>query len=386
MWWPPPPFETTDARYTEIADAGFTFAVGGDYLNDPLINRRALDAARNAGLDFLPVDPTLTTLTHTFLADGTDRPFRLSDAEVGQGVGTALGEYAAAEAFAGLDLYDEPHPDRFATLGKFIAAAADQAPQSLPYVNLLPSDDPTYYRSFVREANPFLVSFDRYPLLLDGDDPNWFHNLAIAADAAREAGLPAWTFIQSIKYANHRMPTGPELRWQIGIALAYGYTGIQYFTYWTPDPARGEGFEPALITVDGRRTPLWDAAAEINPVLQHLGARILPLTRLAVGLTMVSEPPRGLPPFAADDWVAGAAGDPVVIGTFATDPSSHVRTLVVTNFSHDYPAEARLTLGSSVSSVTVEHGTARPRPRNPHRPVSLRLDAGEFALVTLERG
>jgi hypothetical protein len=171
------------------------------------------------------------------------------------------------------------------------------APTALPYINLLPSGDINYYRGFVQTVSPSIVSFDRYPLLLNGDDQGWFGNLAIVRMVGLEAGIPYWTFIQSIQYANHRMPTAAELRWQIGIALAYGYKGIQYFTYWTPDPARGEAFEPALVTVDGDLTPLWYAAKDINPVLQYVSKRILPLTSQSVSLSGVATPPSGLPAF-----------------------------------------------------------------------------------------
>src|SRR5690606_5388557 len=45
LFWPPPPFETTLARYTEIADAGFTFLITGNYLFDEHIAKHALGFA-----------------------------------------------------------------------------------------------------------------------------------------------------------------------------------------------------------------------------------------------------------------------------------------------------------------------------------------------------
>jgi hypothetical protein len=385
MWWPPHPFATTDARYAEMAEAGFTFAIGGNYLNDQWISRWALAAAERAGLDFIPVDPELSTLTHGFDAGvADDRPFVLSDEEVVEGVRRALTRYPGA-AFGGINLYDEPTPAKFATLAGYVAAVQSLAPAALPYINLFPSNDITYVRGFVQTVRPPFVSFDRYPLLLDGDDPGWFDNLQIVRTVGLEAGIPYWVFIQSIKYANHRMPSAAELSWQIGIALAYGYKGIQYFTYWTPDPARGEAFEPALITVDGERTELWHAAAKINPMLQAAGSRILPLTSQTVSVSGVASPPAGLPAFEPDEWIVEAAGGPVVIGSFASAGDASSRTLIIANFSHAEAASSALTFGQDVTRVELEETPGRRPPRIVGSPAEIRLPAGGFGVVTLTR-
>ena len=386
MWWPPHPFETNDERYTEMAEAGFTFAIGGNYLLDEWISRWAMAAAERAGLDFIPVDAELGTLTHTFdAAAAADQPFSLTGEEVTEGVRRALSRYPGA-AFGGINLYDEPGPPRFASLARFVAAMRSLAPEALPYINLFPTNDIAYVRGFVETVRPPFVSFDRYPLLLDGDDAGWFDNLQIVRTVALEAGIPYWLFIQSIKYAGHRMPTAAELSWQIGISLAYGYKGIQYFTYWTPDPARGEAFEPALVTVDGDRTPLWNAARRINPMLQAAGRQILPLTSQSVSVTGVTGPPAGLPAFEPDTWITGVEGSPIVIGAFATGPDASERTLVVANWSHAEEARSSLTFGQDVSHVEVEEEPGRRPPRAAANPARVRLPAGGFAVLTLRRG
>lgn len=387
MWWPPHPFETNDERYQQMAEAGFTFAIGGNYLNDDVVSRWALGTAERAGLDFIPVDADMTCLTHRFSAGGpADEAFMLSDAEVRSSVQSILGRYPG-KAFGGINLYDEPWYGRFGTLAQYVAAVRELAPTALPYINMLPSNDVNYYRNYVQTVRPPMLSFDRYPLVLGADyDAGWFDNLAIVRTVAQEAGIPYWTFIQSIKYANHRMPTPAELRWQIGIALAYGYKGIQYFTYWTPDPARGEAFEPALITVGGERTALWYAAKEVNRALGVVGTEILPLTSESVGVTGNVTPPKGLPSFAPGDWVAGVSGDPVVVGQFTEAPDSASRTLVVTNWSFTSTAKVQLRVAGGISQVTVD---AKPGELPAHPAggtVPLTLEPGAFARITLVRG
>ena len=45
LWWPPPPSETTNQRYSEIAAAGFNFVIGGNGVNNDAYNPTALQVA-----------------------------------------------------------------------------------------------------------------------------------------------------------------------------------------------------------------------------------------------------------------------------------------------------------------------------------------------------
>lgn len=48
VFCPPHPYETTPERYQELAAAGMTFLITGNYLFDQHINRRALESAETA--------------------------------------------------------------------------------------------------------------------------------------------------------------------------------------------------------------------------------------------------------------------------------------------------------------------------------------------------
>ncbi len=385
LWWPPHPFETNDARYQQIVDAGFTFIIGGNYLNDTSINKWAMARAETAGLDFIPGDPDLGCLTHMFSAGGPDAPFMLSDTEVHDAVKTILARYPSS-SLAGLLLFDEPKWEAkpFATLGKFAAAMRELAPNALPYVNMLARGYIDYYRDFIKAVQPPFLSFDFYPFTANAIDLKWFLFLSNVRTAGLEAGIPYWAFIQSVLYKNGHMPTYAELSWQIGCALAYGYKGIEYFTYWTPDPAQGNYIQ-ALVTVDGKLTKSWHDAKRINRILQSAGKRILPLTSQSVSISALDSPPEGLPVFSPNDWIASATGSPVVIGQFATTPDAPQRTLVVTNWSHSEAATTVLTPGPGVTKAVVEDVPGQCRPRTVNGPVRLNLAPGAFALVVLDR-
>ncbi|WP_049556356.1 hypothetical protein [Nonomuraea sp. SBT364] len=270
-FWPPPPHETTEARYRQIADAGIDLVITGNYVNDPVAVKHALRRADEAGLDVLVAsDPRIDVLMRD-LDPGEEQTVAL--------IGRVIGDYRAHRSFRGISLMDEPLPDRFERLATGVSAVRSHG--YLPYVNLLPSHATgpydEYVRDFVSIVRPALLSFDRYPFLSSGEDAGYFADLATIRAHAAEAEVPAWMYVQTLAYDGHRTPTAAELAWQVNTALAYGYTGIQYFTYWTPDPSRGEGFRPALID-DGLPTERYDAVRELNtrwlrPVGEELKSR-----------------------------------------------------------------------------------------------------------------
>ena len=61
IWLPPPPEETTLARYQEIADAGFNLIIGGHGIRDDETNEQALQHAAATGLKLVLFDQRLRT-------------------------------------------------------------------------------------------------------------------------------------------------------------------------------------------------------------------------------------------------------------------------------------------------------------------------------------
>jgi hypothetical protein len=283
-------------------------------------------------------------------------------------------------SFAGLHVYDEPTVEQLPALGAVLDVIRSLDPQCLPYVNHFPSFD---YEAAVSELDPEVLSFDRYPILSEGEDTGFFQNWADVRAAALPEGIPVWAYVQSVGYTAHAVPTLNDLYWQVNMALAYGCTGIQYFTYWTPDPARGENFTSALIDVDGTRTPLYDAATEVNTTyLQHIGPQLLPLTSTAVQAANLATVPAGLEPYAADDEIRSVRGDAVVLGRF-DGPDG--RYLLVVNHARRGRAEVRLRWGSGVRTVGT-FNPARQRYQDRGRDeLTLRLGAGRATLVKITR-
>ncbi len=392
IFWPPPPFESTAARYAEIASAGIGFVISGNYADDGYILQFQLALARDAGLAFLVADDTqMLNLCKWFtITDDRSVPMSISTADARELVSRAVGAYGPYSSLAGFNLFDEPGADRFASLATAMALVREHAPAVLPYLNLLPGTGEgyrAYVTSFVETVRPSVLSFDRYPLLAVGDDTGYFENWAIVRQAALDAGIPAWTYVQTLGFNGHRTPTTAEILWQVNVSLAYSAKGIQYFTYWTPDPARGEGFLPALITTDGHRTERWNAVRKINTQwLTPVGAQLKPLHPDSVVHAGETPLPAGAVGFAPTEVLASVSGAPFVIGTFSAGDGSATRWLLVVNRSYAAVATGELTLDASATQVTrfaPATGQYVDRPAGTRVPV--RLDPGAAMLYRVSR-
>lgn len=386
IFWPPHPYETTVSRYAEIAGAGFTFVVSGNYADDGFIIGRLLSVADQTGLKVLVSDDLqVRNMTRWFtISDDRSVPMSITTTDARELFKRALDAYGPHSSLAGFNLFDEPWDGIFPSLGKAFDIARSMAPQLLPYANLLPGNGPSYdayVSGYVAALKPPLLSFDRYPLLTAGEDPGYFQNWAQIRAAGLAHGLPTWIYIQTLGYNGHRTPTAAELLWQINVSLAYGAKGIQYFTYWTPDPARGEGFGPALVTVDGHRTERYAAAKKINTQwLQPVGQQLKPLLSESVQHANESPLPAGAAGFTPDDHVAGVSGNAVILGRFSGNDRRYV---LVANRSGADAAAAVIRWGSAVTGVdTFDPRHNRWTPAGSGQ-LAVALQAGEARLLRL---
>ena len=359
LWWPPPPEATTSERYLQIKEAGFNFVIGGNRTVDKEYSQRMLAAAEANQMRAIVTDERVTgrSFSHRYLDEERHHLTSVVD------------DYASFDSFAGLNLFDEPATSYFKSLALATDVLFDLDPHLLSYVNLYPSyvtsgalhadSYEEYVRRFIDEVNPQVLSFDHYPLLDDGEriTADYFYNWAVIRQAALQAGIPPWIFIQSVDYNNHRLPSEAEILWQINVSLAYGAKGIMYFTYWTPGAGR-ERFGTALVTPWEYPTPLYTYAQRANAYLASVGGILLELGSESV--QHKEDPlPRGALPFRADQWLSGVEGSPLIIGRFqapspplSTDGNeADQRWVLVVNRSFSSPAQSVITMGEAVREV-----------------------------------
>jgi hypothetical protein len=271
FWCGPPLDEFDDRRAAEIAAAGFN-VVGPpcEGAIDPPRNLRALELAARHGLKLWIRDPRFAPA----ITEGAGWETVVAD---------AVREYRDHPSLGGYFVTDEPTIAELAAVGKVVARLAQLDPTRLGYVNLLADYLPPaafgrgyrqYLDDFLEHAGLRLLSYDHYPLLVGGDRPSFFHNLADAATAAQAHGVPFILIVQAMPHGPYRDPTEAELSWQVLHALAHGAAGISYFAYWTPVEVAGTDewrFRHGLIE-HGQATIHYDQAARINRLARALAA------------------------------------------------------------------------------------------------------------------
>jgi len=258
-WYGPPQSETSIMRYTEMRDTGITYNLS--FLPDVESVSKALDVAEKTGIKILLGCPELKSDTEKTVKRFMNHP--------------ALGGYY---------LRDEPNRNDFPELGAWAKKIIAVDSKHFCYLNLFPNyaneeqlGTKTYREHvdiFIKEVPIQLLSFDHYPIIGDDIRSVWYENLEIFSAAARKAGKPFWAFALAVSHGPYPLPTLAELRLQVYSDLAYGAQGIQYFTYWTPSD-QSYNFANAPITIDGKRSIVYDRVKEMNKEISALSGVFL---------------------------------------------------------------------------------------------------------------
>ncbi|UCD52928.1 MAG: hypothetical protein JSW27_09870, partial [Phycisphaerales bacterium] len=254
-WHSIPEDELSIDRFRELAGMGLTHSL---MHYSPAGNARALDLAAQAGVKL-------------FVGDG-----RFS--QPGEELRRAAESYRDHPALAGYLLRDEPSVGAFAALATARDALKAIDPVHWSYVNLLPTyasptqlgcaTYPEHVRRFMLEFRPEVLSFDHYPIL-EGDRlrGDYFQNLEWIRQSSLEFGTPFWAFALTCPHKPYPMPTLGHIRFQTWSNFAYGAKGLQYFTYWTPQPGTWD-FHDAPIKLDGTRSATWEILKAFNEEVQ----------------------------------------------------------------------------------------------------------------------
>lgn len=285
-WIGPPDGETTVERYRELKDAGFTHSFSGFLDNDAM--EAALDIAGNCGIKLFVSTPVLR-----------------KDPE-----GT-VGRFKDHPALAGYHLRDEPNAKDFADLAAWTKTIRALDDEHFCYINLFPNyasseqlGTATYLEHverFVGEVPVQVLTFDFYPIVGDKLRPQWYENLEIISQAARDAGKPFWAFALAVAHGPYPIPTLSHLRLQVYSDLAYGAQGIQYFTYWTPKSTRWN-FHEGPIRIDGSRSRVYDLVSYLNREIQALsgvfnGSRVVSIGHTGAAIPQGTRRFEAMPPF-----------------------------------------------------------------------------------------
>jgi hypothetical protein len=375
-WVSPPVESTTAARYAEMAGAGFNVAVlSWEDTGLPEGNWRRLAAASGLGLKLLLLDMDLDRIHPEY-------PSTLTVAD------SVVERYRDDPAFLGYYVGDEPQESEFERIAQWFDVLRPRDPAHPAWNNLrgrqafyTRGDFETYVRRYVSVVRPAVLCGDQYDFLATGDAHQLTENIATLSGVARENGLPFWGIVLLVEHKPFRRVSAGMLRWQVAQWMAFGASGIGYFTYWTPAPDPLYEWQPAMIEWGtGERTPYYDMVRDLNRQLAPIG-NTLAGTQWLGTMHAGSVPPAGTPfsPGTLLDAVEGRA----TLGFFADSTTAPL--VFVGNADSLAPRDVALTLamgrrasrlrddGSGWDSLAADAGGR----------VTLALDAGGFALLRL---
>jgi len=311
-WVNPPGDFTTQERYDEMAEAGFTLV---HHCSD-----KAAPFAKKAGM-------------YTLASLGTPDPATDAGKATIEGV---VGRWKDEPTCLGYSLRDEPGASAFPLLAGITREAEKLDPDGISFINLFPNyanekqlGTKTYaehVEKYLSEVKPRVLCFDHYPLVgKDAVRGNYYENLEIIRAAALRHDVPFWAFALTCPHGSYRNPTEAEVRFQVFSDIVYGAQGIFYFTYWTPRSSHWD-FHNAIIDVDGTRTEHFEQVKRVNAKLKGWGPVLLKLSSKEV--RHVGDVPAGARAYPTDR----ASGGDFIIGEFSHEDGSEWLILMNKDF------------------------------------------------------
>lgn len=282
-----------NAFYRDIVEAGFNIAFPECYNTSQAYNIKILKAAKSAGIRQVIQDSRVTE--YLVNRDNFEK-FKNGTLTEDRAVETVRGylqPYLQYESFYSLMLMDEPAPNQLDLVGWAKSVINKAAPDVLFYCNLLPiygiqsgPSDFTVYDEYLNNyfgytgENKFL-SYDFYALIKSSSTnslvKNWLRNICAVReaiekfDSEHDTETELWTFTLSVEHGNYRALTSKaDATFQAYTNMAYGANGIFWFTYWRPNPGAENGYKDGMLTIDGKRTPVYDYVKDANIELTKL--------------------------------------------------------------------------------------------------------------------
>jgi hypothetical protein len=278
-WCGPPATKDVDARYAEVAECGFNYAMipcSGASVEG---HKAILAACKKHHLKYIPADPRL-------LKFGPENPAFATNLDA------VISEFKKFPALGGYFLADEPGPGSFPLLSAVNKYLLAHDAKHLPFINLLPNYAPAWalggtyeehVEKFLNTVKPRLLSFDHYALMTDGLlRSNYFENLEIIRRQSLKHDVPFCFIFQETPCFSYRNPSETDLRWQVNTALAYGAKALMYFTYWTPTNDPAFRATDAIIDRNGKRSPHFEQAKRINATIRKWAPTLMQLKSTGV--------------------------------------------------------------------------------------------------------
>ncbi|MHB1452594.1 MAG: hypothetical protein ACYCYM_01390 [Saccharofermentanales bacterium] len=299
------------------------------------------------------------------------------------------------KSLIGYYLWDEPGLKEFTKLKYVYDFFKDKDPGRLAYSIILPSygvyawgadhnswqDDPykKYVDSYIATVDPDVMCVDYYPFssgdLASISESYLWRDLGYLRAKALETKKPLWFYFQAI---NMKTPSAPlpaeKLKVQMYSALAYGTTGLIYYT------------SLGVITdADGNKLPGFSQIKSLNSEVLNLGRFLFTKKSSKLYHTGVSE--NKLPGYFVDDLAAsdliGSAPDDAIIGVFTDNTAAKYLVIVNKNFKESMNFDLTLKSEKKVKEFNKKTNESTQISASTDS-IHLQIAAGDCAIYIIE--
>ncbi len=380
VFWPPDPEHTNEEQYQLMEDAGINLIMGsGNGCDSPAQQAKMAELAYRHGMKLILSDGNFGDAL-------TSRSAKQITANVEK--------WRNVPAVNGYYLKDEPY-DPTVFLDAY-AAIKEADPNSLCHLNFLQyaayanlEQWKSVLDTWCKNCNGTghqldYIMHDLYPFPLTGNGMHregFLMNLRGMHDVGLANDVKTGLYLQSVcQQVSFRRPTGPEIRYQAFMALAYGYKQLSYFTWFTP-VGRDEPFADGIIAPDGTPNAHYEDVKAINADIHGLGTVLARCDALEMYLN-------------GQTW-----GEPSIPEGFAVQPTDGVNYtvsrlrhkdtgrnyLMVVNNDYGRAQTVTLKLDASIASVEMVSKTDGSLSAYPveNGQITVELVAGDGALFAL---
>jgi len=349
---PPDPYITKEA-YRRYAAAGFNVILPPcDGEATRLRNIKILETARAVGLKAIISDSRMPMAM-------TGKP------EAKAAIKAIINDYHKAPALLGYFLTDEPGASSFAGIAEVVAEFKRLDPEHTVYVNLFPNyatvsaagkegqlqaeSYDQYLSSYLKTVHPDVLSWDHYHFLKVSDRIGFYGNLLSVQHAANvpDNVVPYWQIVLSVQHGPYRQLNENEIRFEAMQSLAFGVSGLMYFTYWLPNDSSFI-WQNSIANKDGTPGPPYDSVKTVNKEVSTLAKYLYGTLWVETFLTGTIPPDAHSAP--SDDTIRVTGPGNLSVGVFR-GAGGYLYTMVT---NRDYAAGVKTSMAINLGKRPLE--------------------------------
>ena len=359
------------------------------------VTEPVLDNLGSAGFNLaaMPFDSKEKNLEWLNIADSLGIQLILSDHRIDRYIqdplahpevlDSMMADYMHHASFAGYFIYDKPDSQIFKKLSACIQYLNEGDPYHPSFINLypVPGEQGFYYELWqvMDHILPRLVCFEQYPEI--GEGSIYYENLEALRSVCLKQNVPYWvTLITTMNHVNEAMEKS-QLKMQVYSALAYGATGLAFYSSSVSDESQNNGFNN---NHKSSKLEYFDYICELNRHVEEISPVQEKLS--STGVFHTHPVPQGCIPLSPGLPITQVDTDQFLIGLFTLDDQDYAWLV---NKNIEYGAAPQITFDPKVRGIKEigdpDQNTQYQWSDAGEHKVRLIFNAGEGRLFRLKR-